>query len=184
MGNNYNLISFKLSINVYNKLADNLLSGFREAISNEITFNENVQSLEKFYGIKLDVAEFNKLFNEEKPELVEAQKDKLNNGVVFSVIAALVCELALKFLIVKSGSNFPRTHNLKKLYKKLGDDEKEKLKKTTMKKCRYISSLDFDNQLEASSENFVTLRYFFEKNVHELNDILLKGFKDSLVELT
>ena len=83
MGNNYNLISFKLSINVYNKLADNLLSGFREAISNEITFNENVQSLEKFYGIKLDVAEFNKLFNEEKPELVEAQKDIGKSGTNF-----------------------------------------------------------------------------------------------------
>lgn len=52
-----------------------------------------------------------------------------------------------------------------------------------MKKCRFISEEDFENELNDSSENFKTLRYFFEGNNHQLNNIFLKSFKDTLVEL-
>lgn len=183
MVNNYNLFSFKLSIKVYNKLSDNLFEEFREAISNEIQFNDEVNRLEKYYGIKLDMTEFNKSFRDKYPELLESQHNKLNNGVVFSVIAAFVCELALKFLIAKNGLNFPRTHNLKSLYDKLEENEKVSIKKTTMKKSRFISELDFENELVLSSNNFATHRYLFENNEHELNDVFLKGFKDTLIEL-
>lgn len=183
MVNNYNLFSFKLSIKVYNKLSDNLFEEFREAISNELQSNDEVKRLEKYYGIKLDMNEFNKSFREKFPDLVESQHNKLNNGIVFSVIAAFVCELAMKFLIVKNGSNFPHTHNLKNLYDKLEETQKDFIKKTTMKKSRFISELDFENQLISSSNNFATHRYIFENDEHELNDIFLKGFKDTLVEL-
>ena len=36
----YNLTSLKLSINVYNKISDDLLYVFHEAISNEFKINE------------------------------------------------------------------------------------------------------------------------------------------------
>lgn len=183
MAKNYNLLTFKLLINVYNKLSDNLLAEFREAISNEFQSINEVERLEKKYRIKLDMIEFNKLFREEYFEFVESQHNKLNNGVVFSVIGAFVCELALKFLIVKNGSKFPYTHNLKKLYNKLEESQKDFIKKTTMKKSSFISELDFENELDSSSNNFETHRYLFEKNEHELNDVFLKGFKDTLVEL-
>jgi HEPN domain-containing protein len=183
MTNNYNLFSFKLSINIYNKLSDNLLKDFQEAVSNELTFRDTVKKLENHYGIKLDISEFNEIFRNEKPELVESQNDKLNNGIVFSVIAALVCELALKYLTVKNGKKFSFTHNLRDLYNKLEISQKDLIKKSTMKKCRFISEEDFENELNDSSENFKTLRYFFEGNNHQLNDIFLKGFKDTLVEL-
>ncbi|MGM8363819.1 hypothetical protein ACSV4D_18045 [Flavobacterium sp. ARAG 55.4] len=183
MTNNYNLFSFKLSINIYNKLSDNLLKDFQEAVSNEITFNETFKRLENHYGIKLDISEFNEIFRKEKPELVESQNDKLNNGIVFSVISALVCELAIKYLTVKNGKNFSFTHNLRGLYDKLEISQKDLIKKDTMKRCKFISEEDFENELNDSSENFKTLRYFFEGNSHQLNDIFLKGFKDSLVEL-
>ena len=121
-----------------------------------------MKNLEKIYGIKLSIAEFNKLFRDQYPELIESQFDKLNNGVVFSFFAALVCELALKYLILKSDSSFPKTHNLRKLYEKLDNSQKDSIKKITIKKSKFISELDFENQLETSSENFVNLRYFFE----------------------
>lgn len=183
MTNKYNLVAFKLSIIIYNKLSNSLHKEFSEALSNELKFNDEVKKLEKIYGIKLSIAEFNKSFRDQHPELIESQFDKLNNGVVFSIFAALVCELALKYLILKSDSSFPKTHNLRKLYEKLDNNQKDSLKKTAMKKSKFISEEDFENQLDSSSENFVTLRYFFEKKEHELNDIFLKGFKDTLIEL-
>lgn len=181
--NNYNLFSFKLSINIYNKLSDNLLKDFQEAVSNEIIFNDIIKNQEKHHGIKLDISEFNEIFRKERPELVESQKDKLNNGIIFSVIASLVCELAIKYLTIKNGKKFSHTHNLKGLYHKLKISQKDIIKKNTMKNCRFISEEDFENELNDSSENFKTLRYFFEGNNHQLNDVFLKGFKDSLVEL-
>ena len=94
-----------------------------------------------------------------------------------------ICKLALKYITVKNGKNFSFTHNLRGLYDKLEISQKDLIKKNTMKKCRFISEEDFENELNDSSENFKTLRYFFEGNNHQLNNIFLKGFKDALVEL-
>ena len=151
-------------------------------IKTHFKINEYIMKLEQCYGIKLDKNEFNNTYMIHNPKLQKEQNYKLNYGVVFSVIAALVCELSLKYLILKSNCSFPKTHNLKKLYDKLPTSHKENLKSLTMRNCNFISDLDFENHLNSSSESFVHLRYSFEKNVHELNDIFLKGFKDALVK--
>lgn len=90
-------------------------------------------------------------------------------------------ELALKYLILESNKKFKNIHRLNILFETLDENQKQEIKTETIKNCGFISFGDFDTELEDSSENFVKLRYFFEKNRHDLNVTFLKGFKKALI---
>lgn len=140
----YNLAVFKHNISIYNKLSDNMLNDFDEAVQFSMKFNQFVEKNKKLYGDKINVSEIKENYKE-KTKFFELQNEKLNNGLVFSAIASFVCELCLKYLIVKNQKKFSHTHNLNNLYNCLDISEKDEIKKKTMKKCIFLSEEDYYN---------------------------------------
>lgn len=89
---NYDKFMFKFTINLFDDLSNKLIKDFEEAISNDLNIKYKLKRFEQFYGEKIDEVEFNKNFEIENPELDKEQKNKINQGILFSIISSFVCE--------------------------------------------------------------------------------------------
>ena len=98
------------------------------------------------------------------------------NPVLYPTIVniSFACELFLKCLLVKNDILIKK-HNLKHLFDKLDDTQKEQIKRRT-------KATDFNAILEIHSEYFENFRYFYEKSkeVSMVNLSFMFSFANSL----
>ena|GEM_PF-1432338 len=103
-------------------------------------------------------------------KIEEGKSIQLVPGVV---CAAFSCELALKWLIHRASGIEEKGHFLNKLYQKLGDADKAKIRNFTN---------DFDQFIDRNKNLFVDARYHHETSMFAFREQEILGFADYLMK--
>lgn len=120
--------------------------------------------------------------NNASQDLFELSKknSKKNNYIIpVAVLKAFSAELGLKAILIMEGKEPGNIHNLKKLYEMQNSETKINIRNTALinfnEKFPNLS-IDFDKELYLIANNFVDLRYFYEKIDFPTGNLTNYGF--------
>lgn len=99
-------------------------------------------------------------------KLSKKNSTKNNYLIPAAVLKAFSAELGLKAILIMEGKEPGNIHNLQKLYEMQNSETKINIRDTALKYLNEKSSnlsIDFDKELYLIANDFVDLRYFYEK---------------------
>lgn len=95
-----------------------------------------------------------------------------------SILLSFAIEIALKGLLKFRFDNFPRTHNLKRLYEKL--DEEDRLKISTIYKQKTNSEIN--ECIERHKDMFIEFRYLELETKERYENTKVNAVLESIIE--